>query len=185
MSSSDYSYTIPAITPSEDELPEVVADWQERLHLGHWQIAVRYSKAKVLKNKAKQPCDGCIEIVEERLAAAVDILQPGRYPKGATVSQDVERTIIHELLHIWIRPFEPEEGYHREHIAMEQAIDALSRSLLHAKREEERWRGIAHNNTAIATDALNELSNLWQEAWKDGKNPRVEELLESVGQNGK
>jgi hypothetical protein len=73
--------------------------------------------------------------------AAVRILDPIDYPDDVVFDQDVEKTVVHELLHLHFAPFmgdyKPDD---LEHIAKEQAIEAVAKSLVALKREGESVR---------------------------------------------
>jgi hypothetical protein len=70
--------------------------------------------------------------------ASLRILDPIDYPDDVVVDQDVERTVVHELLHLHFAPFmEDYKPDDLEHIAKEQAIETIAKTLVNLKRETE------------------------------------------------
>ena len=66
-----------------------------------------------------------IPSVEKKLAF-ISILDPIDYPQDCFFSQDVEQTVIHELLYAHWEVYMPKHKNVAAYIAAEQAIDALS-----------------------------------------------------------
>lgn len=113
-------------------LTELCAEWQKRLRLMDWLVTVRYRRADdmPLANKG-----GCCSWKITLKAAVVDVLDPVDYPADSHFLQDVEVTVVHELLHLHIAPFVADDDT-PEDIAQEQAIECIAQALVKAKRGE-------------------------------------------------
>lgn len=130
--------------PGVEQLVALCAEWQQRLGLAHWKVAVRYARMADMNEHR----DGEIEFVRPRLEALIQILYPLDFPPGPHV-QDVEATLVHELLHLLWAPVQPQYEESEEYIAFEQAINLTARSLVTLRRQipqsEEREKIDAHS----------------------------------------
>jgi hypothetical protein len=112
-----------------EELQKLGSYWQEKLGLSHWQIAVRIARARDLPEET----DGCNDYQLETESAAISILDPVDYPEGP-FEQDMEITLVHELLHIPMGYIANPEKESLEHIHLESTISRLARLLVMLKR---------------------------------------------------
>jgi hypothetical protein len=121
---------------TESELQELCAEWQSRLGLAHWKMSVRFGDpnemGSCIANESHQP---------EFETALIKILKPSAY--SGLFPQDMEQSLVHELLHILVSPLEPEGGYHgTQDFLFEQTIDRLARILVALKRQAEKVEGV-------------------------------------------
>lgn len=117
---------------SESELCTLCAEWQERLRLQHWTIAVGISS---LESFEQEEAQGEIQFSIETGRALIKILDPEKYPESP-FKQDMEVSLVHELLHLMFAPFTPKEGT-LQHSFMENSIETLAQVLVESKRKEE------------------------------------------------
>ena len=82
---------------TEDELQQLCAEYQKVLRLQDWTIVVRVLRARDFELK---DCVGECRWVLPRKEAIIHILDPVDYPPGDKFPQDMERSLVHELLHL-------------------------------------------------------------------------------------
>lgn len=116
---------------TEQELQELCRKWQERLRLQDWDIVVRLVRKRDFA--IKDGVDGECEWESQNKIAIIRILDPIDYDPDCILEQDIERTLVHELLHLHFALFR-EEGI-RETL-LEQAICAISKTLVALARNE-------------------------------------------------
>jgi hypothetical protein len=109
-----------------EALRRLARKWQDRLGLRDWKVEVQFWDRKQLGEFY-----GEVMVNRKRRVADVRVLKPKDWPKSETELDDesIERTVLHELLHVWFNPLEREDDSENE-IAIEQAINALCVALL-------------------------------------------------------
>lgn len=119
-------------TPTQTELESLLAEWQKRLRLRDWTVRIK----RVRVHEISIPgTDGTCTWGLETKRAIVEILDPIDYPPSRFgYDQDVEKTIVHELLHLHFAPFATQDGGPFD-VAQEQAIDLIAGALVDAKRD--------------------------------------------------
>lgn len=107
-------------------------EWQETLRLQDWDIKVKIARGNGLD--LPEGVQGRCEWVLAKRLAFIRILDPVDWDKTILWPQDMEATLVHELLHLHFAPFDdfPEDS--QKNTATEQAIVALSFSLVNLKR---------------------------------------------------
>jgi len=115
-----------------EELKSRCTYWQRRLRLQDWTIFLDVQSAKDMKADDN---DGEIQMLQVKRQAWITILDPADYPAHADEPQDMERTLVHELLHIHFTEIHQGRRLKRiPHVAEERAIDAISRALVEVER---------------------------------------------------
>ena len=114
---------------TEDELVDLCREWQERLRLEHWDIALRIARACDFTNEG----DAEITWVLSKAKAIMKILDPVDYPAGP-FKQDMEISLVHELLHLHFAPFDHSTDGSMENTMMERATDHIAITLVNLKR---------------------------------------------------
>ncbi len=111
---------------TERELKTRLKYWQKILRLQDWDVSIRYNSAvDMAENNQGQIYLDCAS-----RRAMINILQPNEYRTPIDKwKQDIDNTIIHELLHI-ITHFWTVESGSIDYILKEQAIDIVARSLV-------------------------------------------------------
>jgi hypothetical protein len=112
------------------ELRNLCTEWQNRLGLAHWRIDIRFGRRDEFEN-------GVIANVTQQVEferAVIKILES--YQHSSLFSQDIEQSIVHELLHIVFATLDPEDGYYGvQKVLSEQVINRLAQVLVDLKRE--------------------------------------------------
>lgn len=115
---------------TQEQLEALCREWQKTLRLQDWDVKVRIVRQRDMDNHNAQ---GEVDWTLPKKSAAISILDPTDYPPNSWWGQDIERTLVHELLHLHFAPFvEEEDGLKR--VAEEQAIDCLAIALVALKR---------------------------------------------------
>ena len=108
-------------------LRELLKKWQLRLGLQNWHIKVRYAKPVDMEG-----CQGLNDYDQTYLTSSIKILKP-EYYSDKDFPQDIEATLIHELLHLhfaFLRKSSDNAGD-----AEEQAIELLTRAVLYDRKK--------------------------------------------------
>lgn len=117
---------------TDAELQALLSDWQVRLRLQDWKLEARFGRYHDLGSGRA----GTIEWNLERRGARIKVLLPeDEEPGGMEVSP--EHVIVHELLHIHFRHYEP-PNESVENTCFEQALNAVADAFMALKREGER-----------------------------------------------
>ena len=101
---------------------KLLSFWKKLLRLQDWEIEV-----KEMIPDAEQEHVGEVAFVLERKYAQISLLSP------QATDEDIEDTLVHELIHIHLAPFWPEEDAQKVVLA-EQAVDSLARAFVALRR---------------------------------------------------
>lgn len=115
---------------TEDELKKLCAFWQNQLKLNNWRIAIGIERKTVFNNSQST---GEIDYVLPLRQAIIKILDPLDYP-NSPFEQDMEISLVHELLHLHFALFEPKSDDLLEFLIMESTIEQLANILVEMKR---------------------------------------------------
>ena len=126
--------TPPQPAPTPAQLRRMAREWQRRLRLQDWQVEIAFDRSDEF---FAQGCEGLCRMVTPRKMAFISILHPDDYAERETL--DVEATVVHELLHLFMVGFcadqnTEEDGLSHAEMAMEQATDAIAQALVAAHR---------------------------------------------------
>jgi hypothetical protein len=121
---------------THEEAETLCREWQETLRLQHWDVKVKIARGNGLD--LPDSVQGRCQWVLTKHSAFIRLLDPVDWDKDILWPQDMERTLVHELLHLHFAPFDdfPVDG--PKDIASEQAIEALSLALVNLKRASQR-----------------------------------------------
>jgi hypothetical protein len=122
---------------TESELQELCSEWQKRLKLQNWNIICKFVRHNEI---------GADTIAEAHYrlnleTAVLKVLDQDDYLRvwDRDFPQDIEESVVHELLHLELATLAPEGGYYgTQEIIQEQTIDRLARVLVALKRETEQ-----------------------------------------------
>lgn len=108
--------------------------WQKRLNLEDWKISVEVARASELKARTL----GNIHWDTEKKTAVIHVLDPADYKLPfADVLQDIEFTVVHELIHLelapTLAPLQRNDANRREE---EHAVNHMTEALLHLDRHQ-------------------------------------------------
>lgn len=120
---------------TNEQLRACCDEWQRRLRLQDWTVLIR--RVRAAEYGEGKCVAGQVEWGLAKRAAVIKITEPEDYAlqcnKDFETVQDMEITVVHELLHLHTAPFTlQQEPY--ESTAEEQAIDAIARALVSLKR---------------------------------------------------
>jgi endonuclease III len=117
---------------TESELQSICSEWQARLGLSHWHIAVGFARRKGM---AMDDCDACVirNLCSE--SAKIQILDPADYESDTGEAQDIEECLVHELLHIPMAYICSPENDTLLSIHVEAHIDRVAKAMVALKRE--------------------------------------------------
>lgn len=115
---------------TEDELKKLCAFWQNQLKLNNWRIAIGIERKTAFNNSQST---GEIDYVLPLRQAIIKILDPLDYP-NSPFEQDMEISLVHELLHLHFALFEPKSDDSLEFLIMESTIEQLANILVEMKR---------------------------------------------------
>lgn len=120
------------IFKNDEELHEKLIEWQKRLRLQDWVVKVKIARNKDVAEKSQGHCNW---VIQKKMATII-ILDPLDYPDDTMHPQDMEQTLVHELLHLHFAPFDDEVDTPKE-IAIEQATDCIAYALVNIHREKQ------------------------------------------------
>ena len=107
---------------------ERVELWKRRLGLTGWRINVDFAHQMNLDENTQ----GQIKIYAYSRTASILLPSPETYSNDVYPLQDMEDTIIHELIHIVFDAIDAKEKSNTEHLMYERGIRAMSQALLDA-----------------------------------------------------
>ena len=117
-----------AVIFTEKQLRQKCAEWQKRLRLQDWGIFVKTARQAEMQCGGQGEC----EWVLKRKEATIVLVDPIDYPLEL-VDQDMEETLVHELLHLHFVILQPKDGT-AEDTALEQAIVCIAGALVSGRR---------------------------------------------------
>lgn len=117
---------------TEPQLQKLCPVWQARLRLQDWDVKVRVKRAADMGLGKKRACVTSQLLSKEAL---VEIQDPLDY-RPSVWPNDMEQSLVHELLHLHFAPFEADEET-AEGAAQEQAIELIACALVNLARGEK------------------------------------------------
>lgn len=127
---------------TQDQIESVLTYWQRALKLDNWNISIKLvpiSDPDIDYNK-----QGCVNIIKEALQAEIKILRHDDWINFGPFKQDMERVIIHELMHVLFHAFDPnlndDEDDEFKKTAFHQIIETLARSFVNVSRESGAYQ---------------------------------------------
>jgi len=117
---------------TEVELQHLLAYWQPRLRLADWAVTVQLVTTREIGDHT---INGTCDPLLQQKVARIQILRPEDHPDNSFLPYDAERSLVHELLHCWAVPFEPENQQSLAYTSLEQMLNALARALVELKRQ--------------------------------------------------
>lgn len=104
---------------------KLLKKWKSKLKLDSYNILLRSN----CKPKHMDGCTGKVEWMEMHSTAVINILGEKYYDKDMITSQNYEKTLVHELLHIKFGLSEPKDKESCEYLVYHKSIEDLSRLL--------------------------------------------------------
>ena len=118
---------------TKEELEILCKEWQATLGMSEWEIAICISR----DNDMSVSGQGCNKVTPAKKIAFIYIVDPIDYPiynESSIWPQDMERTLVHELIHIHMYVWDNIKPDSVENILLEQTVDTLSKALVNLKR---------------------------------------------------
>lgn len=113
-----------------EELQIFCQEWQAILRLQDWDIDIRFVDREEIED-GRRGAD--IEWFAEKQCAKIRVLDPTQQRKDPFVPYNPELSVIHELLHLHLAPFAPDQGTPLQ-AAEEVAVHRISEALLKLKQ---------------------------------------------------
>lgn len=117
-------------TPKRPNLVKLCSYWRTELDLRDWTFKIRYSKVCELDGERKA---GTTLITRHKRLAYITILDPKAVDECDWPNIDVEKTLVHELLHCPIETFF-DARTRADICAIEWLIDSVAIALVNFKR---------------------------------------------------
>ena len=119
-----------------DRLEELLEEWKSILHLEQWDIELRRSRQIDFLEEDNQ---GEITFNKVECQAIIRILDHIDWV-DTPFKQDMEKTLVHELLHIIYADFEPKDSNSLRYTLWHRSIDSTARALVSLKRKGEAMK---------------------------------------------
>jgi hypothetical protein len=119
-------------TPSQARLESWLREWQKALRLQDWRLEIQAKREKDMECEA---CHGLCSYSPALKSGTITVRDSIDFQDGAGSPEDVEATIVHELLHLHFSPFYVNKGL--VNTFQEQAIEVIAQSLVGLKRRGE------------------------------------------------
>lgn len=119
---------------SQRKLNSIKLEWQRKLKLKDWTIKITYSSKDLLEQITGIDAVGACECFPEAKVAKIHVYKPTEEDGERT--QDIENTVVHELLHCHFEAFQKAEPIVK--LQIEQVIEVLADALLVEKRGKKR-----------------------------------------------
>lgn len=101
------------MSPVESHLDRQLKSWQRRLGMDEWRLTIRL----VRQNELEKNTLGNAEWDPKDKTGTISVLAPVDYNlKGGDLKLDMECTIVHELVHIQVGPFDAPNENVREDV---------------------------------------------------------------------
>lgn len=108
------------------DLTALCCEWQKVLRLQDWDVRITFARHFDIPERLGQ----CSWILNKK-AANIEILIPGDFNHSSEWRQDIEKTVVHELLHLHFAPIDKDDSTEQP---TEQAIEALAGGFVSLKR---------------------------------------------------
>lgn len=118
---------------TEAEAQALCLEWQKILRLSDWDVRVRVRRKDTIELQGDDIQGRCYWTVTRREATII-LLDPVDFPPSCTFPQDMEATLVHELLHLHGAGFDEFKVGDAQDRALEQMIHATSYALVELKR---------------------------------------------------
>jgi hypothetical protein len=100
--------------------------------LQDWFITASIKRSRDLLDNSQ----ACVSWVLNKKMATIGIIDPIDYPPDSMFPQDMEISLVHELLHLHFAPISDKDFDNQFELAEEQAIESISFGLINAARNE-------------------------------------------------
>lgn len=123
---------------TNEQLQERLAYWQKVLRLQDWTIRVAFRHVVDMEPGNEAEVDTNFPLKR----AAIAIVYPDEYRSRVGWPQEVEESLVHELLHLHLEPWQVEKGS-LEYVLQEQAVESLAHALVELARGQHDYKNSA------------------------------------------
>lgn len=116
----------------DKETAEILKFWKDILFMQEWEFVLKYCTAADMP----QDTQGSVTWTLGNKTAIIKILRPDNY-NYPDFPQDIERTILHEILHCFLAFQDKTKKGSIEEILFEQKIETISKALIKLKRGQQ------------------------------------------------
>lgn len=127
------------------ELRGIMLDWVKILHLEDWNIQLDICDKKEMTDEYGQINAGFVEQLPVSLQAKIKIINPKCYEQVQQSQlwffpQNMEETLVHELLHLEYEPFKPRDEDSGEYLMWHRQLDKTAKLLVQFKQEIQQLK---------------------------------------------
>jgi len=117
---------------TDQDLNQLCEKWKEILRLQDWDTKITLTRKY---NMWQENVQGEVSFTTPKKMAVIHVIDPIDYDPSIVVEQDIEKTVVHELLHLHLAEWSDmtEDG---TPVSGEQAINALAGALVNLSRKE-------------------------------------------------
>ena len=117
------------------ELEELCKEWQKRIRLQDWEISIKFVKWHDLEENQR----GNIGWEVKKKIAAIRIMAEDQFPPECSEPCDIEKTVVHELLHLHTITWNGDDADSAKcRSEEEQCVHILSCALVDLKRSADK-----------------------------------------------
>ncbi len=126
---------------TQPELETLCAEWQTILGLSDWYVEIEINrKENFCKGKFQGKwLNGLNSPNLQTKAAFINIIDPVDYPDSAILPQDMEETLVHELLHLHTCNYH--HKFDEDSLELEQTVELMARAFVKLKRQKQGHNG--------------------------------------------
>lgn len=121
---------------TRSKLERLLSEWQKRLRLQDWDIEIKLVRSRELPDHAQ----ASLWTNHDHRMAEITIIEPADYQGGEEWPQDMEASMVHELVHLcwWFLPTIDHEQDSIRYSLEEQAVETLALSLIDLRRKNDK-----------------------------------------------
>ena len=120
---------------TQEELEKLLKKWQKKLRLDNWDIQVKVVRASEMTLPNVQGENDYSTALHK---SVVKILDPIDYETDLSEEQDMERTLVHELMHLVLWHCTPKESKNLKRQLFETSVEQLANALVDMKRGQKK-----------------------------------------------
>lgn len=118
---------------NQEQLYVLLDEWVDRLCLQEWDITVGIYRERDFYHTGSVG-ENTFNISSAK--STIRIIDPCDYPENTKFPQDMETTLVHELLHLKFAAFEPADEKSLQHAMWERTLQVIARTLVTMKYEK-------------------------------------------------
>ncbi len=114
---------------TEDELRILCAEYQKTLRLQDWRVHIKVGRLP----KGDEDDDATVYYSVENKVATICLCDPTYYPEDSLEPQDMELSLVHDLLHLHLAPLGLSEDDRHSKDA-EIAVESMAEAVVNLRR---------------------------------------------------